>query len=161
MADTFQVNLSNYKDRSGSRIQPGTYKAIVEDLEATETRDGKPMINVFLRVLDGEFEGSTLIDRLLPEHEKALFRVVNFMQGVGLPTPKKNVQFRADQVVGRTVEIEVDDGDPYMGKVKSEVRGYNRLAKSQQPQQDIEDIADESTEQASDDSEVDLDSVNL
>lgn len=127
MADEVVLDLTNYKDRVGSRVTPGRYKVYVEDAELDSTREGKPMINIWLRVQEGSFEGATVIDRLLPAHEKALFRVVGFMQAIGLPTPKKRMKLNVRQFIGRQLEVDIEDGEPYNGRVKSEIRGYYRI----------------------------------
>lgn len=127
--DEFTVDLSNYKDRVGSRVVPGRYRVRVDDAEMDQTQAGDTMINVWLVVADGEFEGATVIDRLLPQHPKALFRIVGFMQAIGLPTPKKRLRLNIGQFIGKMLEVDIEDGDPYNGRVKSEVRGYYRIEK--------------------------------
>jgi hypothetical protein len=144
------VDLSGYKDRVGQRVAPGRYRMIVDDAEVDSTKDGKAMINVFLRCVGGEFDGATVVDRLLPEHERALFRVVNFMQAMGLPTPKKNVRFKLRQVIGRQVDVDLEDGDPYNGKVRSEVRGYMKVER--QDKGEVADLGDGLEEFAADNS---------
>lgn len=119
------VDLTNYKDKVGARIQPGRYVVVVEDAETDTAKSGNPMINVWLRVLGGEFDGSTVVDRLVIT-PNSLFRIVGFMQAIGLPTPKKKLKLNVGAFIGRTLEIDVEDGDPYNGRIKTEVRGYMR-----------------------------------
>ena len=125
MSDELIVDLTNYKDRVGNRVAPGRYTVIVEDVESDTSKAGNPMVNTWLRVQGGDFDGATIIDRLTVT-EKALFRVVGFMQAVGLPTPKKKFKMNPRVFVGKTLDIDVEDGEPYNGRVKSEVRGYMR-----------------------------------
>lgn len=138
MAEEVIIDLSNYKDRVGSRVMPGTYRVQVEDAENTESANKNPMINLWFTILEGEFAGQTVTDRLVLT-EKSLFRVVGFMQAIGLPTPKKRIKLNTRQFVGRTLDIEVDDGDPYNGRVRSEVRGYRKIAGSAQ-KADLDDL---------------------
>lgn len=126
MSDTTTIDLSNYKDRVGSRVKPGRYRVLVEDAELDKSKAGNTMINMWLRVVGGEFAGSTLVDRLTIT-EKSLFRVVGFMQAIGLPTPKKRVQLNLSTFVGKQLDVDVEDGEPYNGRTKSEVRGYLRI----------------------------------
>lgn len=123
------VDLTNYKDKVGSRIAPGEYRVVVDDAELDKSRAGNDMINVWYRVLDGEFKDSSITDRLTIT-EKALFRVVAFMQAVGLPTPRKRLNLNLRNFIGKQLIITVDDGEPYNGRVKSEVRDYAKVAKS-------------------------------
>lgn len=143
MADEVVLDLTNYKDRVGSRVTPGRYKVYVEDAELDSTRDNKPMINVWLRISGGSFDGATVIDRLLPAHEKALFRVVGFLQAIGMPTPKKRMKLNVRSLIGRTLEVDIEDGEPYNGRVKSEIRGYYRIeAAKGGPTQGATDLSD-------------------
>lgn len=143
MSDKVTIDLSNYKDRVGSRIAEGTYRVLVEDAERTEAKSGNTMINLFLRVQGGEFDGATIVDRLVLT-EKSLFRVVAFLQALGLPTPKKRLQLGLDKFIGKQLDVQVEDGEPYNGRVKSEVRGYARITKSEkQSEADLEDLGSE------------------
>ena len=128
MTNAMVIDLSNYKDRVGSRVLPGRYRVVVEDVEADQSKAGNPMINLWFRIQGGEFDGQTLVDRLTVT-EKALFRVVGFMQAIGLPTPKKKLQINPQKFLGQVLDVDVDDGEPYNGRVKSEVRGYLRVPK--------------------------------
>jgi hypothetical protein len=152
MSDEMIFDLSNYKDKLGSRVPPATYRVQVEDVEATESAAKNPMINLWFTILDGEFQGQTLTDRLVLT-EKSLFRVVGFMQAIGLPTPKKKLKVNIRQFVGRVLDVEVSDGEPYNGRIRSEVRGYIKVAKSETavdlPDDDVADP--ESSEAASED----------
>lgn len=127
--DQLVVDLTNYKDRVGSRVMPGTYTVAVEDAEMDTSKAGNPMCNLWLRVVGGDYDGATIMDRLTVT-DKSLFRVVGFMQAIGLPTPKKRLILNLSQFIGKSLLITVDDGDPYNGVVKSEVRGYQRRDKS-------------------------------
>jgi hypothetical protein len=124
-ADEVIVDLTQYKDRVGQHIKPGVYTVVVEDAEPDTSKNDNPMVNLWLRVQGGEFDGVTIIDRLT-QSPGALFRTVNFMQAVGLPTPKKRFKLKMSMIIGKTLDIEVDNGDPYKGRVKSEVRAYGR-----------------------------------
>jgi hypothetical protein len=129
MSDDISLDFSNYKDRVGGRVPPGRYRVVVDDTEADKSSAGNLMINVWLRIQGGEFDGTVIIDRLT-QTEKALFRTVNFMQSIGLPTPRKKMRVNIRSWVGKTLEIDVEDGEPYLGRVKSEVRGYNKIPKA-------------------------------
>lgn len=126
MSDELVIDLSNYKDRVGTRVIPGTYRVQVEDVELTESSNKNPMVNMWFTCLDGEFQGQTLTDRLVLT-EKSMFRVVGFMQAIGLPTPKKKLKLNIRQFIGRVLDVEVDDGEPYNGRIRSEVRGYKKV----------------------------------
>lgn len=140
--DSFVVDLSNYKDRVGQRVTPGRYRVLVEDAEMDTAKSGNKMINLWLRVEEGEHQGATIIDRLVLT-ENSLFRVVGFMQAIGLPTPKKRLALNLRNFIGRHLIIDVEDGDPYNGRVKSEVRGYSKIeGDSPSAGEDLDDLGD-------------------
>lgn len=63
--DDLIVDLTNYKDRVGNRVVPGRYTVVVEDAESDTAKTGNPMVNLWLRVQGGEFDGATIVDRLV------------------------------------------------------------------------------------------------
>lgn len=145
MSDDLIIDLSNYKDRVGARVAPGRYRVQVEDVEAAQSQAKNPMVNIWLRIIGGEFDGQTIVDRLTLT-EKSMFRVVGFMQGIGLPTPKKRLKLNIRQFLGKTLDIDVDDGEPYNGRVKSEVKGYIKIARQPSAGNDL-DLADDAEEE--------------
>lgn len=159
MSENVTIDLTNYKDRMGSRVPPGRYRVVVEDAELDTARSGNKMINLFLRVIDGDFKDSTVTDRLV-QTEKVMFRTVDFMNAIGLPTPRKRLSINLSQFQGKIVEVDLDDGEPFNGRVKSEVRGYSRVA--MQDQGDLEDVVPgEPTLPATDDGAVPASDVDL
>lgn len=129
MADKALVlDLTNYKDRRGSRVEPGKYTVVVEDVESNKSNAGNPYLTVWLRIEDdGEHKGDTLLDRLVLT-EKSLWRVVAFLQAVNVPTPRKRLSIPYRLLVGKRLVVDVEDGEPYNGSVRSEVRGYGKAA---------------------------------
>ena len=124
--DEVIVDLTEYKDRVGQHIRPGVYTVVVEDAEPDQSKAGNPMVNLWLRVQGGEHDGATIIDRLT-QSKGALFRTVNFMQAVGLPTPKKRFKLKMSLIIGKKLDILVENGEPFKGRVKSEVREYGKV----------------------------------
>lgn len=142
MSDAVVIDLSNYKDRVGSRVTPNRYRVRVEDVESDKSSNGNPMINLWLRIEGGEFDGQTLVDRLTIT-EKSLFRVVGFMSAIGLPTPKKRIQIDPRKFLGSVLDVDVDDGEPYNGRVKSEVRGYVRVPRKASAEDEFDETETE------------------
>lgn len=124
----FILDLTQYKDRMGANVPEGRYLVVVEDAEMDKSKAGNPMINLWFRILDGEQKDLVLTDRLVMT-EKSLFRIVGFMQSIGLPTPNKRLKLNLKQFLNKTLMVDVADGEPYNGRVRSEVKGYIRPAK--------------------------------
>lgn len=143
------IDLSNYKDSGNVRIPEGRYRAIVDDVDLDKSRAGNTMIKVWMRVLGGEHDGAIILDRLTLT-DKAMFRVVGFMQGIGIKTPKKKLQINLKTFLKRQADIEVVDGEPYNGRIRSEIAQYIRIAQpkaEEAPEDDLDaleaDVEDE------------------
>lgn len=126
MALTF--DFTNYKDTSTAHVAPGTYRAEVANFEETTSKAGNAMFVVYLEITEGAHAGQQIIDRL-PQTEKAMFRSAAFLQALGVKIAKKKISLNPRSLIGRPVDIVVEDGEPYNGKVKSEVREYLRATK--------------------------------
>lgn len=126
MALTF--DFTNYKDTSTAHVAPGTYHAEVSDFEETTSKAGNAMFVVYLEITSGPHAGQQIIDRL-PQTEKAMFRSAAFLQALGVKIAKKRISLNPKSLIGRPVDIVVEDGEPYNGRVKSEVREYLRATK--------------------------------
>lgn len=122
------IDLSNYKDTSSARVPEGRYRVVVDDVETdTAAKTGNTMIKVWLRILGGTQDGEVIIDRLTIT-PKAMFRVVGFMQGIGIPTPKKRLALDLRSFLHRQVDVDVEDDEPYNGRIKSRIARYIRIA---------------------------------
>lgn len=141
------IDLSNYKDSGNVRIPEGRYRAIVDDVDLDKSRAGNTMIKVWMRVLGGEHDGAIILDRLTLT-DKAMFRVVGFMQGIGIKTPKKKLQINLGTFLNRQADIEVVDGEPYNGRIRSDIAQYIRVAqpKAEEAPEDDLDALEAATE---------------
>lgn len=141
MALTF--DFTNYKDTSTAHVPAGTYRVEVSDFEETTSKAGNAMFVVYLEIIDGPHAGQQIIDRL-PQTEKAMFRSAAFLQALGVKIAKKKIALNPKSLIGRPVDIVVEDGDPYNGRVRSEVREYLRATKPAEPKPAAADpMADE------------------
>nr|DAI69749.1 MAG TPA: Protein of unknown function (DUF669) [Caudoviricetes sp.] len=140
MALTF--DFTNYKDTSTAHVAPGTYPAEVSDFEETTSKAGNAMFVVYLEITAGPHAGQQIIDRL-PQTEKAMFRSAAFLQALGVKIAKKRISLNPKSLIGRPVDIVVEDGEPYNGRVKSEVREYLRATKPAKSEPDTADPLDD------------------
>lgn len=127
MAPQYTLDLSGYRERLSATVPEGRYLAQIDDVEQTKTSStNKDMFNVWVRIIEGPHAGAVIIDRLTIT-EKALFRIVGFLNGLGLPTPKRRLTLNTQQWVGRKVWIDTRIGEPYRGRPgRSEIEGYTR-----------------------------------
>lgn len=145
MALTF--DFTNYKDTSTAHVPAGTYRAEVSDFEETTSKAGNAMFVVYLEIIEGPHAGQQIIDRL-PQTEKAMFRSAAFLQALGIRIAKKKIALNPRSLLGRPVDIVVEDGEPYNGRVRSEVREYLRATKPAKAEPGDDPTGDEIDEPA-------------
>lgn len=147
------IDLSNYKDTSSARVPEGRYRVVVDDVETdTAAKTGNTVIKVWLRILGGAQDGEVIIDRLTIT-PKAMFRVVGFMQGIGIPTPKKRLAIDLRSFLHRQVDVDVEDDEPYNGRIKSRIARYIRIAQpkaEEAAEDDLEAAAEKPAKPSSD-----------
>lgn len=139
MALTF--DFTNYKDISTAHVPAGTYHAEVSDFEETISKADNTMFVIYLEITEGAHAGQQIIDRL-PQTEKAMFRSAAFLQALGVKIAKKKIALNPRSLIGRPVSIVVEDGEPYNGRVKSEVREYLRATKPVKDEPEVDPLAD-------------------
>ena len=141
----FVLDLSNYKDRRGSRVPEGQYKVKPIDVEETTSQNGNRMLNVIFEITEGEFAGNTLVDRYMLDNERVQFRIVSLRQAINLPTPRKRVAVKFAMMLNRPLLVTVQDGDPYQGLIRSEIRGWERLPESAQSKDNDDWMSDDTS----------------
>lgn len=140
MALTF--DFTNYKDTSSAHVPAGTYHAEVADFEEAISKADNLMFVVYLRITEGPYAGQQILDRL-PQTQKAMFRSAAFLQALGVKIAKKKIALNLKSLIDRPVDIVVEDGEPYNGRVKSEVREYLRATKPAKAAPQDDPLADE------------------
>lgn len=135
-------DFTNYKDTSTAHVPAGTYRAEVSDFEETTSKAGNEMFVVYLEIIEGPHAGQQIIDRL-PQTERAMFRSAAFLQALGVKIARKKIALNPRALIGRPVDIVVEDGEPYNGRVKSEVREYLRATKPAKAEPAADPMADE------------------
>lgn len=119
------IDLRNYRSQTSAKVDPGNYTVVVDDVAVERSRNGNDMIVCWLTITEGDEKGQVLVDRLTIT-DKALFRIVGFMQALGLKTPKSRFKINADIFRGKRLIVSVADGEEYRGVIPSNVVGYMR-----------------------------------
>lgn len=149
MSESVLIDLTNYKDRRGSRVPEDRYAVKIIDAELATASTGNQMINVIFEIIEGEFKGQTLTDRYV-QTEKGIFRTVGLLQGIGMPTPRKRLNLKMATLLNKTLYVDVSDGEPYNGVVRSEVRGWGKIPAGAVSDGDADDDLDEFSGDAED-----------
>lgn len=141
MAPSYTLDLSGYKPSISDKVDDGRYLAIVDDYTFGKSKAQNDMFTVYLRIASGPYQGSVIIDRLSVT-DKALFKIVGFLNGLGIPTPKKRLSINPEQWLRRKVYIDVSQAEPYQGRPgTSQVEGYSRyIADEAEPPETVEAV---------------------
>ena len=125
-ADNLILDLTNYRDNVGNYVKPARYLVQVEDAEQGESSNKKtPQLTLWLRVVGGAEDGLTLVENLYLT-PNSLFRVVGFLNSIGIKTPKKKLELRIQSLIGKRLFVITED-DTYNGRTRSRVTGFEKF----------------------------------
>ena len=138
------LDLTNYRDRNGAKVPEGNYLVQVEEVEVGKSPNkGTRQWTVYLRIIGGDQDGQMLVDRLYIT-ENALFRVVGFLNGIGVKTSNKKMRISPAKLAGRKARVDVADGEPWNGTVRSEVKSYQRFVSAKtEASDDMDELEDQ------------------
>jgi hypothetical protein len=94
-------------------LSRGTYSVVVKEASPETTGRGLA-IRLEFEVVAGPHRGAVIEDEL-PQTETELFRTVQFMQAIGLPTPRARIRVNIHSWIGKSLLVKVRGG---------EVRGF-------------------------------------
>lgn len=126
MAPSYNLDLSGYRPMVSDTVPDDRYLAMVEDYDFSKSKSGNDMFTIWVRIMTGPYAGNVIIDRLVTQG-KGLFKIVGFMNGLGLPTPKRRLSVNPEQWKNRKVYIDTGMSEPYRGRpATSQIEGYTR-----------------------------------
>lgn len=126
MAPSYNLDLSSYRPMVSDKVPDDRYLAMVDDYDFSKSKSGNDMFTIWVRIVTGPYAGSVIIDRLVTQG-KGLFKIVGFMNGLGLPTPKRRLSVNPEQWKNRKVYIDTSEAEPYRGRpTTSQIDGYSR-----------------------------------
>lgn len=144
------------------RVPEGDYKAKIKSAKKGTTRDGESKIVVVYTLLAPEkYKGKELTDNMSLTKDgktsKAVFRVANLLDAVGLKWSKKVMNIPLSKLVGKVVGITLVDNE-YRGRVSSQIADWlteedidNILEDTEDEEDDDEDTDDEDDDEEEDD----------
>lgn len=146
MAIDFEQMKEDYEEQQGDfeTLPEGDYLCYVYELEGATSSNDNPMINITLKVADGEYKNRNLWTNVTLI-SRAWWKVEEFFEAVkydiaNLPaqveTPSEAVAKIRDDVVGRVVEAEVEHRT-YKGEERENVTELRPT--DEEPEKDVED----------------------
>jgi hypothetical protein len=152
------------KGSRSSHVPEGDYAVKVKDAKLDKSSD-KETPGIFVTYVITEpkkYKGKTLRDRLWLS-DKALWRIRQTWEALGVQVPSKKVKLDPKKIVGKTCAVTVED-EEYEGKVRSNVvdtfllSEYEELQESDDEELDEdEEVEDDEEEEEDDEDEEDED----
>lgn len=146
----------------GIRIPEGDYVAKIIDATPKEASTGSQMIVWTFKILEGKYKGKKIRDNsvLVP---KALFRLRNLLEALGVTVPEKTVKVDYQKYIGQEIGLTIVDGEEYKNKIRSEVGDFiaaDAVNGDDDDEDDDEDL-DEDDDDDEDEDDEDLDEVDI
>lgn len=147
------------------RLPEGDYKVKIVKAEKGLTRDGdKTQLIVSYEILDGpgKTKGKTLKDYMTIT-AKSAYRVGQLLDACGIKWSAKIIELPLNKLKGKELGITVHDGDPYKGKIKSEIGDWldaetiDGILEGEDDEDEDDDEDDDEDEDEDDDEDEDLD----
>jgi hypothetical protein len=155
-ADVIKVDFAQEEGGGRARVPEGDYRLKVAKVKhTTSERSGNPMLVWTFQIVGGNHDGKNIVDNtvLVP---KALFRLRQLLEALGVNVPKRMVSLPLKKLVGKELGANLVDGEPYgeRNRVSSEVNEYMSLDVLEQEEAEDED-EDEEEEDLEDEDEDD------
>jgi hypothetical protein len=108
----------------GTRIEPGEYRLQVLEVTREKSKEeGNPYLKWKLKGMEGAAKGKTFFfnTSLLPQ---SLWKLRETLIGLGVEVPEDEIELNLDDLEGLEGVALMEDGEPYQGRVKSEIMSF-------------------------------------
>jgi hypothetical protein len=149
--DVVVIDFSQMEESEGGgkRYKEGDYVGkILSAKRDVSSEKGSPCIKIVLQFLDGRYKGKKITERLWLSN-KALPRIADLLEILGVKVPKREVGIPLKKLVGKEIGFSLED-EEYDDKMRSRV-SWDFLDPDDVREDDDEDEDDD------DDDELDLD----
>jgi len=153
-AATIQVDFTDVPEGGGrTRVPEGDYKVRVKAVKPERSKSDNSMLVWTFEGVEGKLKGKSITD-YTPLTAKALWKLRNLLNAMGIKVPPKKIGLDPKKLVNRELGITLVD-DEYEGRTSSKVADYLDL--DALTGDDVDDEEDEETEDTDDDEESDDD----
>lgn len=147
--DVVVIDFSQMEESEGGgkRYKEGDYVGkILSAKRDVSSEKGSPCIKIVLQFTEGRYKGKKITERLWLSN-KALPRIADLMEILGVKVPKREVEIPLKKLVGKEIGFSLED-EEYDDKMRSRV-SWDFL--------DPDDVRDSDDEDDDDDDDLDLD----
>ena len=165
---TLSVNMAGVERRGSQRLPEGDYKVTIKKAEKGENQNsGNAQLIITYEVISDEQKGKTVKDYMAVT-EKALWRIGNLLDAVGMKWSQKTINIPLDKLEGKELGVTLVD-DEYAGKIKSKIADFldeetidGILSDEEPDDEEDEDLDDEDEDdEDEDEDDDDLDEVDV
>lgn len=156
-ADVAVIDFSKMEESEGGgkRYKEGDYVGRIASAKRdVSSEKGSPCIKVVLQFTEGRYKGKKITERLWLS-PKALPRLVDMLEILGVKVPKKEVQLPLKKLVGKEIGFSLED-EEYDEKIRSRV-SWDFLDPDDVRESDDDDDDDELDIDDDDDDDLDPD----
>jgi Protein of unknown function (DUF669) len=150
------TDTESREGKKGSRsahLPEGDYTAKVKEAKLGKSSEKETPGILMTWIITGpkKYKGKTIRDSLWLS-DKALWRVRQTLEALGVPVPSKKVKVDPRKMVGKEAAITLED-EEYEGKVRSRVTDCFLLSEYEELQEDTDEELDEDEDEEEDEDE--------
>jgi hypothetical protein len=159
---TFTVDFTKETSEGGGRRRyaEGDYRVKVVGIKTGKAKSEAqtPYAQLALEFQDGKYKGTVWDSNRTRVYisDAALWRVRSLYEACGKTVPKKKLKLDFNKLIGEQLGITVTDGEPYEGKIQSEISDFIEVDAIGGADDDDEDEEEDDDEDEDDDDEVEL-----
>lgn len=159
-AGTIQVDFSKMKEGGGTRVPEGDYLAVIKSIKPDTSQNGNRMLVFTFLGKEGKLKGKEILDRATLT-DKALFKLRDILEAVGIAVPRRVVNIPIKKLVGKEIGLTIVDDEPYNGRIKSTVADYiSPDSIGEEDDEEDDDELEEEDDVEADEEEDDLDELD-
>jgi hypothetical protein len=157
---TFTVDFTKDTSEGGGRrrYKEGDYHVKIVGVKKGTAKTGSPFAQFAFEFVDGTYKGSVWDSNRTRVYvtDAALWRVRSLYEACGKTVPKKKLKLDFNKLIGEELGITITDGEPYEGKISSELSDFIALDALGADDDEDEDEEEEDDDDEDDDDEVEL-----
>jgi hypothetical protein len=152
-----QIDFTGVEGKRGRRVPEGDYLLKVKDYAVSPADDDPGWIRIENTIKKGPTDGD--YSEMYSLSQKALFRLRNFFEAIGLKVPSSVTKVPLEKIVGRSYAASIAD-HTYDNKTKSQIQDwfpkdeYEALAAGTIDEDDDEDEDEDEEEEEDEDADL-------
>lgn len=155
------IDFSKAGEGGSKRFKEGDYpfKFVGHKFGRSKDKD-TPYVQVALEFTEGKYKGQTWegMGTRMYLTDSSLWKIRSFLEAMGVTVPSKKANVNFSKYYGKELAVSVVDGDPYNGRIRSEMGDFMDLDTyrgADEEDEDDEDFDDEEEDQDEEDEDED------